>query len=236
MSIFRFKQFEVNQSGCAMKVNTDGVLLGAMAELQEPGRILDIGTGTGVIALILAQRFPGANITAVEIDKVASATAANNFATSVFNARLEIISSSFQTYFEEVTQDRFDLIISNPPFFIDSLRPDDPLKTIARHTDQAFFENMLCKSALNLNQRGELWLIVPIKISELIRKIAIEFGLHVQRQVSIRSFPDSIPHREILSLGFTSGSAKISEFVIYSQAKEYSAAYRNLLKEFLTIF
>ena len=236
MSIFRFKQFEVNQSGCAMKVNTDGVLLGAMAELEKPGRILDIGTGTGVIALILAQRFPSANITAVEIDALASATASNNFGTSVFNTQLEIVNSSFQTYFEELAQDRFDLIISNPPFFIDSLRSDDPLKTIARHTDQMFFEDMLCKSALNLNQRGELWLIIPVKVSELIRKLAIGFGLHVHRQFSILSFPDSIPHREILSLGFIPGKAELSEFVIYSQPKEYSAAYRNLLKDFLTIF
>ena len=120
-NIFNFKQFAVDQSGCAMKVNTDGVLLGVLAEAELPARILDIGTGTGVIALILAQRYASATITAVEIDENAAKTAGANFSQSVFNSRLQLFHSPFEVYFEENRENKFDLIVSNPPFFIVSL-------------------------------------------------------------------------------------------------------------------
>lgn len=234
--IFQFKEFAVDQSGCAMKVNTDGVLLGVMTDAVTPERILDIGTGTGVIALILAQRFPSAIITAVEIDGNAASTAASNFCGSVFNSRLQVFHSSFENYFKENIGNKFDLIVSNPPFFIDSLRSDNALKSIARHTDQLFFETLIRDSALHLNEDGELVLIVPVKLSELIQKLALEFGLYLQKKISIGSFSDSNPHREIISLGFKSNEARLANFVIYSKQNEYSAEYRALLKDFFTIF
>jgi tRNA1Val (adenine37-N6)-methyltransferase len=114
MSIFKFKQFEVDQAGCAMKINTDGVLLGASANHPAPKIILDIGTGTGVIALMLAQRFPSANIHAVEIDEQAAETAGKNFQLSVFNDRLTINNIAIEQYSHS---GQFDLIVYNPPFF-----------------------------------------------------------------------------------------------------------------------
>ena len=219
-----------------MKVNTDGVLLGVLAEAASPARILDIGTGTGVIALILAQRFSSAHITAVEIDENAAVAAAGNFCASVFNSRLQVFHSSIGRYFEENRKNKFDLIVSNPPFFIDSLKSDNHLKGIARHTDQVFFETLLRDSAFHLEETGELALILPVKLSELTQSLALKHDLYVQRKISICSFADSVPHREILSLGFKSREAEFTNFVIYSKPKEYSVEYKVLLKDFFTIF
>src|SRR5690606_20061913 len=122
-SLFRFKKFEINQHGSTMKINTDGVLLGAMAHIDPtPRRILDIGTGTGVIALMLAQRFPTSTIDAVEIDEDAAQCALGNFQNSAFSSRLHLISGSF----EEIKHaDYYDWIVSNPPFYTNSLHNPD---------------------------------------------------------------------------------------------------------------
>ncbi len=139
-SVFRFKQFEVDQSGCAMKINTDGVLLAALAESISPKEILDIGTGTGVMALMLAQRFPEANIEAVEIDEFASATAHKNFLNSPFSERLAVKNVSIEQF---QSQHSYDLIISNPPFFVGDLKNVNEKKGMARHTDADFFEKQI---------------------------------------------------------------------------------------------
>ncbi|MBC7745908.1 MAG: methyltransferase, partial [Flavobacterium sp.] len=136
--IFFFKRFSVDQRGCAMKVNTDGVLLGALAETDKSSRILDIGTGTGVISLMLAQRFPKAKIDAVEIDKEAALMAGTNFKNSAFSLQLQIFHSSYKEYFKKFPNKKYDLIVSNPPFFINSQQSKDLSKTIAKHTNQIF--------------------------------------------------------------------------------------------------
>ena len=235
-NIFKFKHFAVDQTDCAMKVNTDGVLLGVLANAVSPKNILDIGTGTGVIALILAQRFSSAKITAVEIDEKAACTASNNFESSIFIARLQLFHSSFEDYFQKNRGNKFDLIISNPPFFIDSLRSDNVLKGIARHTNRVFFENMLRDSANNLESQGELILIVPVTISGLIQKLSLSFGLYLQKKISICSFSNSLPHREILTFGRIASDLEITRFCIYSQPKIYSEEYKHHLKDFLIIF
>src|SRR3569832_358514 len=119
---FHFKQFNVDQTGCAMKINTDGVLLGALADANSPKTILDIGTGTGVIALMLAQRFTRAKIDAVEIDEQATETAVRNFADSPLAERLTVYPFGFVDFFDKYPGRRYDLIVSNPPFYINSLK------------------------------------------------------------------------------------------------------------------
>jgi tRNA1Val (adenine37-N6)-methyltransferase len=119
--LFRFKQFSVDQTGCAMKINTDGVLLGALAQAENPKHILDIGTGTGVIALMLAQRFTTAKIDAVEIDIIAAETAGTNFKNSPFSDRVTVFPKNFESFFDDNRERKYDLIISNPPFHINSL-------------------------------------------------------------------------------------------------------------------
>jgi tRNA1Val (adenine37-N6)-methyltransferase len=237
-SIFQFKQFAVDQTGCAMKINTDGVLLGAMAEIAaEPSKILDIGTGTGVIALMLAQRFQKATIHAVEIDQQAAKTAALNFKHSRFNVRLKIATMPVCQFFEENRQLKFDLIVSNPPFHLNALESTGKKNALARHTDKQFFIDLFHEIARILSTDGEFWLIVPVFTAVEVKKIAWEMGLKLKNQINIASFENDVPHREILSFALHADNSSAQQsFHIYDGPNVYSAAYVNLLKDFFTIF
>ncbi len=235
-NIFHFKQFSVDQSGCAMKVNTDGVLLAALVEAENLKQILDVGTGTGIIALMLAQRYPKVRIDAIEIDGKAAQTAQENFNNSPFVDRVTLYSQSFEEYFDQYPQTKFDLIISNPPFFINSFKSNTATKGLARHTDKQFFHRLVSQSATYLNESGLLTLILPIDTAELVCKIAYEHHLHLQNEVIISSFSNSTPHRTIISFGLHPQTKTIKPFVIYDEPKVYSKEYSTLLKDFLTIF
>jgi tRNA1Val (adenine37-N6)-methyltransferase len=234
--MFRFKQFNVDQTGCAMKINTDGVLLGALAEADQPKTILDIGTGTGVIALMLAQRFADAKIDAVEIDETASATAGRNFAGSPFAARLNLYADSFESYLNQHPDRKYDLIVSNPPFYINSLESPGARKSLAKHTDQQFFETLIERVAKHLTTIGSFWVILPLETAQLVKVIAVAIGLNLRQAINVLSYPDSEPHREILV--FTLGDEKKMDdwFVIYKEPKVYSKQYKKLLKSFFLNF
>jgi tRNA1Val (adenine37-N6)-methyltransferase len=234
--MFRFKQFNVDQTGCAMKINTDGVLLGALAEADQPKTILDIGTGTGVIALMLAQRFADASIDAVEIDETASATATRNFAGSPFAARLNLYADSFESYLNKHPDRKYELIVSNPPFYINSLESPGARKSLAKHTDQQFFETLIESVAKHLAVVGSFWVILPLETAQLVKVIAVAIGLNLRQAINVLSYPDSEPHREILV--FTLGDEKKLDdwFVIYNEPKVYSQQYEEALRPFFTIF
>jgi tRNA1Val (adenine37-N6)-methyltransferase len=231
--IFKFKQFDVDQSGCAMKVNTDGVLLGALATANNPQSIVDIGTGTGVIALMLAQRFLKAHIDAIEIDEYAAKTAGQNFKGAAFTDRLNIIHEDFAAV---ASSKKYDLIVSNPPFFLDSLISANEKKNLARHTDRLFFERLLKYAHEYLADTGSCQLIVPLPTAVLIKKLLPTHQLHLQSVINIKSFTDSEPHREILTFGKKQKGIVQKEFVIYEAPKVYSGEYKLALAEFLTIF
>lgn len=234
--IFHFKQFSINQKNCAMKVNTDGVLLAVLCNSFKPSRILDIGTGTGLISLMLAQRFDHAKIDAVEIDESAAATAGMNFGNSKFSSNLKIINSSIRDYFMD-SNESYDMIVSNPPFFINSLRSDSPKKDVARHTDIDFFETILNSSESHLTENGSLWLILPLDTSQMIKMIKTSKGaIRLQNEILISSFSDSVPHRSVLKFGFGGAEALVQNFVIYEKQGVYSNEYRELLSDFFTIF
>lgn len=236
MSIFRFKQFNVDQIGCAMKVNTDGVLLGALAVGDKAATVLDIGTGTGVIALMLAQRFPQAQIDAVELDENAAQTAQLNFKDSPFANRLQLHSQSFQQYFKDHSYKSYDLIVSNPPFYIHSLQSPQAGKNLAKHAGDGFFEELIKISAQQLSPDGELCLILPIPTAVMVIKLAMEYGLFVRQIIHIQSYPNSAPHRQILTFGFHQTQIEEQRLIIYNEPKVYTDAYKSVLKEFLTIF
>ena len=236
MSVFKFKQFNVDQTGCAMKINTDGVLLGALAEADDPQNILDIGTGTGVIALMLAQRFAGAKIDAVEIDEIAAKTAHKNFSNSPFTYRMLAHAVGFEIFFEQHAGKKFDLIVSNPPFFLNSLESPGIKKNLARHTDEGFYERLIKAVANHLTERGTCQLILPIVTSALVKYLLPKYQLYLQKQICIYSFSGDEPHREILIIENTQTSPVVENFVIYDNQKVYSEAYQNALKEFFTIF
>lgn len=233
MKPFKFKQFEVDQTGCAMKINTDGVLLGAMAESEGCENILDIGTGTGVIALMLAQRFEKATIHAVEIDAMASATAEKNFKNSVFSNRLSVNNSAIELY---SIANRFDLIVSNPPYFVNDLRNVEEKKGIARHTSHQFFEDLLIKVDELLTPNGCFWFILPIKQAELLIKGAKRYGLFVSRQISLHSDVSKPAFRWMICLTRLGNEAEITPFYIYEAEKVYTNAYKELLKDFFLAY
>jgi tRNA1Val (adenine37-N6)-methyltransferase len=234
--IFQFKQFAVNQTGCAMKINTDGVLLGALANADQPKSILDIGTGTGVIALMLAQRFISAQIDAVEIDESASLTANRNFQNSPFVDRLAIFQQGFQSYFVEQADKKYDLIVSNPPFYLNSLESPKANKTVAKHTDEEFFEDMIKGVSQHLSENGLCWLILPLSTAWLVKELTFNANMFLQKVISIHSFDHSGPHREIVSFGLNECKAESSKLVIYESVGNYSAEYKELLKPYFIAF
>ncbi|MFD0793819.1 tRNA1(Val) (adenine(37)-N6)-methyltransferase [Mucilaginibacter litoreus] len=236
MGVFRFKKFAVDQTGCAMKVNTDGVLLGALASAEDPQQILDIGTGTGVIALMLAQRFPNAKVDAVEIDASAAETAKKNFVTSIFNDRVCVYANSFESFLYDHPGRHYDLIISNPPFFLNSLASASENKSLARHTDMAFFERLIESVSIHLSDTGKCQLILPLPVAEMVKSLLNNYDLMLQNVISIKSFENSVPHREIITFGGSTVKFEDSNVVIYRKPKVYSDQYATLLKEFLTIF
>jgi tRNA1Val (adenine37-N6)-methyltransferase len=236
MSVFKFKQFNVDQTGCAMKINTDGVLIGALAEANDPQNILDIGAGTGVIALMLAQRFTGAKIDAVEIDEDAAITARKNFNNSPFAYRMVAHAVGFEAFFEQHAGKKFDLIVSNPPFFLNSLESPGIKKNLARHTDEGFYERLIKAVVKHLTEKGTCQLILPIPTSNLVKYLLPKYQLYLQKLICICSFPDDEPHQEILIIGNIQTGITEENFVIYDHPKVYSAAYQNALKEFFIIF
>jgi len=234
--MFRFKQFSVGQTGCAMKINTDGVLLGAMAAAEDPDTILDIGTGTGVIALMLAQRYGSAQIDAVEIDEIASQTAKRNFKASPFSERLAVYPMDFESYFDRFPQRKYDLIVSNPPFYIDSLKSPGEKKTLAKHTDTAFFEKLVRGVSNHLTPGGSCWLILPGHIADIVAGFGKKLNLIPQKIIRVQSYESSQAHRVILSLGFNKFPPEITNFIIYEKAGVYSKEYRRLLEPYFLAF
>jgi tRNA1Val (adenine37-N6)-methyltransferase len=234
--MFQFKQFAVDQSGCAMKINTDGVLLGALTQANNPQSILDIGTGTGVIALMLAQRFPDSKIGAVEIDEAAAATANRNFKASKFAKRLTGHYSGFEQYFQQNPDQKYDLIVSNPPFYIHSLKSPGEQRTVAKHTDEQFFDSLLGSAAKHLTENGLLWLILPINTSEVVQVIAATYGLHLHAKINVKSYPQSEAHRYIVAFSISESPVIAADFTIYEEPKRYTTQYEAALKDFFTIF
>ena len=234
--MFQFKQFSVDQTNCAMKINTDGVLLGAIAEDNNAKSILDIGTGTGVIALMLAQKYEAAVVDAVEIDAGAAHTAKQNFESSVFQSQLTIYPVNIFDYFREHPDNKYDLIVSNPPFFLDSLKSPAEKIALAKHTDAEFFEKLIHDVSRHLNTEGTLWLILPLKLAETVITFAKNESLYLQKEIKICSYPNSVPHRVIINLGFINIASTHEDFIIYEEPRKYSAKYQALLMPYFLAF
>ncbi|MDQ8051415.1 MAG: methyltransferase [Pedobacter sp.] len=232
-SIFRFKQFEVDQSGCAMKINTDGVLLAALLDGLSPERILDIGTGTGVIALMLAQRFGSAQVDAIEIDSEAAGTAAINFRQSSFSARMSAIPIGIEQF---EPAEKYDLIVSNPPYFVNDLKSAEEKKGIARHTHEGFFKDLTKKIAEILAPKGKFWFVLPIKQAKLLMEEAARLGLIPFRIMHLHSDESKPAFRYIVGLGWDKESIMNEHFYIYESEKVHTRPYRALLKDFFIAF
>ena len=233
MSIFKFKQFDIDQAGCAMKVNTDGVLLAAKVQHPAPQNILDIGTGTGVIALMLAQRFANAFVDAVEIDEMAAERASLNAQNSIFANRIAVKHAAFQDF---ETPKLYDLIVSNPPFFVNDLKNEETRKGIARHAELDFFDVLIEKSSRLLTESGKLWLILPVKqANEVILKGA-GFDFSLCERINLHSDKNKATFRQIVCLSKEQLPLKETDFYIYESLKQNTAEYKTLLKDFFLAY
>ena len=232
MGGFRFKQFAVEQDDVAMKVGTDGVLLGAWADCEGARRILDIGTGTGVIALQMAQRNATAQISAVEIDETASRRARANFDMSPWADRLSVECVSVQQF--EPTE-QFDLVISNPPYFVDSLLPPDERRSTARHTHDLTFEELDAAVCRLLNNNGKFAIILPETEFERYAELS---RLNIVRRCNVHSVEGGVIKRVMGEFAKRKVEEPDMEAIAIEVEKrgEFSEAYRTLTKDFYLKF
>lgn len=232
---FRFKQFEVFHDKCAMKVGTDGVLLGAWARVDNCKTILDVGSGTGLIALMLAQRNSVTDIMAIEIDEVASIQASENIARSPFANRVEVRHISFLD-FADTASVKFDAIVTNPPYFINSLLPDNMSRSSARHTNSLSLTDLLSLSSGLLSKGGRLSFIYPYDEISDIERFVVDSNWYVYRRMDVFSTPSAeVPKRLLFEVGLDMPDAGVAEYdsmVIEVDRHVYSDKYVELTREF----
>ena len=232
---FQFQQFRIEQADCAMKVSTDACLLGAATDLTHATRLLDIGTGTGLLALMAAQRHATVRIEAVEIDEAAAAQAAANAAASPWANRIKVRAMSLAGF--AATQPApFSHIICNPPFFRQSLRSPDAARTTARHeaADTLSFEAVAAFAAEFLVPAGRLTVLLPPPEMRAFEQVASAAGLHPATRLVLRHRPGSKPLRHITGFRRTLATGQESELIIRTAENdaEYSADFQALLAGF----
>ena len=237
---FRFKQFVVRQGGASMKVGVDSVLLGAWIDTNHVSRILDVGTGTGLLALMMAQRYPEALIDAVEIDKDACLQAVENVENSIWRNRIQVICTDFADYVEDCTS-RYDMIISNPPYFTASLKPQDKKRDIARHNDSLPHSLLLAGSAKLLSPAGVLAVVLPPAEALTFIGKALSCNLFVKRTLHVQTVPSKPVYRMLVELSPTPFQAieiNTENRICIEKADrtDYTDAYKQLTKDFYLNF
>ncbi|WP_421214513.1 tRNA1(Val) (adenine(37)-N6)-methyltransferase [Aeromonas dhakensis] len=226
---FTFKQFHVEHDRCAMKVGTDGILLGAWAPLGKARRILDIGTGSGLIALMLAQRsHADCRIDAVELDKHAAQQARENAAASPWPRRVTIIESAIQGY----QADPYDLIVANPPYFVAGQSFRDPARAMARHTGALDSYALLAACDRLLTPDGQVALVVPTVMADEILCISADYDLHAVCYTAVITRAGKEANRVLLLLGRGLNRCDRGEIVIHSAERTYSDRYIQLTSPF----
>lgn len=229
---FTFKQFTIQQDRCAMKVGTDGVLLGSWVPIsKEVNTILDIGAGTGVIALMMAQRSSAEVIDAVEIENNAYEQAVDNFEASDWGDRLFCYHASFQEFFQEM-DDSYDLLISNPPFFKENYKTLDTDRDTARFEDALPFEHLFIGASRLLSEKGIFALILPYKEEENAIAIASQVGLSPHKITRVRGAMTTEIKRSMMLFGFKKVDYSPEELVIENSRHQYTAAYIELTRAF----
>lgn len=232
-----------------MKVNTDGVLLGAWVGLQQehnspqsPLKVLDIGTGTGVIALVITQRCDGnLLITAIDIDSDSAQEAAENFANSPWSGALRARHISFQEFVAGYEGEPFDLIVSNPPYFVDSQKAPSQRRSTARHNDTLSYEDIIEGVIRILAPGGRIALILPVEESQVFKRKARPKGLELTRLCLVKSLPDTPPKRALMEFSFidnicNNSSAVTSEELVIQTKSDFTQEYKSLTCKFYLNF
>lgn len=227
---FQFKQFTVWHDKCAMKVGTDGVLLGAWTSVQNAHKILDVGTGTGLVALMLAQRsLPDADIVALEIDETAAGQARENVTRSPWKERVEVVQADFRDY---QSLDKFDVIVSNPPYFVDSLECPDQQRNAARHNDSLAYEELLEGVAGLLAEDGAFTIVIPVDVADRVKMIAAVKNLYALRQLNVITKPGGVPKRTLVTFTFSNQECVVEELLTELARHQYSEEYIALTQEY----
>lgn len=236
-SYFQFKQFTIHQDKCAMKVCTDACVLGASAELGISKRILDIGAGTGLLSLMTAQRYPSAQVHAVELDFDAYLQAVDNVAASPFSGQISLFNTSIQE-FAPVYQ--YDSIITNPPFFQSDLLSPDTQKNQAHHSTSLTFNDLLAAIDRLLTDQGQFHILLPTDESELFYQKAKALGWFMTNNLTLQHNKDKKPFRRIMTFGrsYLSENEINNTFLnIYGENnKVYDPEFVSLMKDFYMIF
>ena len=234
---FKFKQFAIKQENSLMKVGTDGILLGAWATAKSPQTILDVGTGTGLLALMMAQRYPQARVDAIEIDEASALEAMDNTENSPFASRINVAHTALQI-FAENTPNRYDLIVSNPPFFNTGL-----VRNTARHTNALSHKDLIFGVKKMLNEKGQFCLILPKKEGEDFIELAKNYDLYLAEKINVKPKPSKAIERLLLRFSIPPACASArdrqeclcyDELIIEEAGEQriYTKAYINLTKEF----
>jgi len=228
---FEFKKFKIIQEQAAMKVNTDGVLLGAWTNFNNAQTILDVGTGTGLIALMAAQRSE-AEITGIEIEKNAADEATENVKHSQWSSRITVKNISFQQ-FSETHNTRFDLLVSNPPFFSNGVKNNDPHLSMARHNHLLPFSELISGAKKLLGTEGILALILPNDEASGFIEKAEDEGFILNRLTKVIPYPGKEPNRYLMEFGFVKRGLVTNVISVFSNSRgNYSPEFTALTRDF----
>jgi tRNA1Val (adenine37-N6)-methyltransferase len=230
---FHFKKFSINQDRCAMKVGTDGILLGSWADISQAKRILDIGTGTGLLALMAAQRNAEAWIDAIELDEDTAGQAKENIEASPWSDRMNIFHAALQEFYSDALYDR---IICNPPFYHHGVLPKQKKRLMARMRDYLSFDELLEHAGRLMNPKGKMSIIIPFQIGATFMNKAQEAKWYAQRIHEVKMTPEKPVSRLLLTITREILPLEKDEIVVQEGGcNEYSAAYRALTEEFYQI-
>ena len=229
---FKFKQFTVQQDQCAMKIGTDSVLLGAWTPLDtNPFSVLDIGAGTGVLSLMLGQRSNAQVIDALEIDELAYEQCVDNFETSPWADRLFCYHADLAEFTEEI-EDKYDLIISNPPFYSEDYKTDNTQRDLARFTDALPFNHLVDSVSQLLSPDGIFTVVIPFKEEANFIKLASEVNLFPNKIMRVKGSDASEIKRSLLAFSFSESDIKIETLVIEIERHQYTEDYIALTQDF----
>ncbi|MFK7785860.1 MAG: tRNA1(Val) (adenine(37)-N6)-methyltransferase [Crocinitomicaceae bacterium] len=229
MSTFNFKHFSISQSETTMKVGTDAMLLGAIVEAKDPRSILDIGTGTGVIALMMAQRFSEAQVVGIEIDAVACDEASENFENSSWNNHLSALN---EDVLEHEFNQQFDLIVSNPPYYENSLLSENDRVSRAKHAEFLPVNQLLRKVVTLLSEDGTFWVIVPFENTQSWIETSDSNGLFLIHSISIIGKEGQGEKRSVLAFSRNQAEPVYKKITVRNSNNHYTKEYIELTKEF----
>ncbi|MFT5166331.1 MAG: tRNA1Val (adenine37-N6)-methyltransferase [Saprospiraceae bacterium] len=231
---FRFKEFSIDQESCSMKVGTDGVLLGAWTDIGDASSILDIGAGSGLIALMLAQR-SAAVLHAIEIDEDAWRQASQNFERSKWHSRMTAVHTPVQE-FARIAQDKYDLIVSNPPFFSGGAFSADQERANVRHTIKLPNGDLLSAARSLMSKEGRFCVILPLMEGLRFKEMAVNYGLYCNKMTEVRPFANRTANRLLLQFEKTEKELIEDSFVIWEKEQEYAKDFITLTEDFYLHF